>query len=86
MVLAVFFVLEKQVALVAVVVTMVALVALEIPHQHPRVKVTMAEHQMPPTMVAVAVVVHLLLAQQPHLRLLVVRAVLVQHQASLVHR
>ena len=52
-------VLEKQAVLVAVAVTMVALAVLGIPHQHPRVKVTMVEHQMPPTMVVAVVVVRL---------------------------
>jgi hypothetical protein len=84
--LAVLLVLEKQVALAVAAVTMVVLVALETHPQHPQAKVTMVEHLFPPTMVLVAVVVLVRLAQQLHLRLLVVRVVLVQHQASLVHQ
>ena len=42
--------------------------------------------QLAHTMVVVAVVVLLLLAQQLPLRLLAVLAVLVQHQASLAHQ
>ena len=74
--------LVKQVALVVAVVIVVTLVVLEIPHPHHQAKATMVVHQMPHTMVAVAVVAHLPQVQQPPLRRLAVREALVQHQAS----
>ena len=46
----------------------------------------MAELQLARTMVVAVVAVHLPQVQQHPLRLLVVRVVLVQHQASLVHQ
>jgi hypothetical protein len=83
-VLVVLLVLEKQAVLVVVAVTTVVLVVLEIPHQHPQVKVTMVALQLPHTMAQVVAVVHLPQVQQPPLWLLVALAVLVQHQASVV--
>lgn len=76
-------VLEKQAVLVAAAVTMVALGALGIPHQHLQVKAIMAERQMLLTMVAVAVVVQAQLAQQLPLPLLAVMVVQVQLHPSL---
>jgi hypothetical protein len=83
--LAARLVLEKQAALVAVVVTMAALVVLAIHPQRLQVKATMAEHQMPLTMVAVVVAALLRLVQQLLLPLLVVMVVQVRLLALLVH-
>ena len=79
-------VLEKQVALAVVAVTMGVLAVLEIHPQHLQAKVTMVEHLLADIMVLVAVAVHLPLAQQHPLQLLVALVVRVQPQASLVHR
>ena len=81
--LAVLIVLEKQVALAVVAVTMGALVALETHPQHLQAKATMVEHLLADIMVVAAVAVHLPLVQQLPLWMLAVLVVLVQQVALL---